>query len=197
MKKEKLELDYLIHYLGSDIEVLIAAYDLDDLDDMTEIESYLIGEFSYFKASIDSVDVNEIDGMLKLVIPDEVDIECYVSEVKPLLRSVKTMTKEEMKHFGLLIMNEAEMSSKKLGIGSFTSVDSVNPVLFYQDQKDEGDSVMITFVKEGLCCRTRPIPFKAYRWLFDNHFDIFGLIEKGLAVDKLKLKKDEQEKEDN
>lgn len=40
------------------------------------------------------------------------------------------------------------------------------------------------FVCEDLGTRTVPIPEECRQWLLSKHFDLFGLIEKGFAVDK-------------
>lgn len=107
----------------------------------------------------------------------------FIDKVKPILRSIKSMTKEEAYELGLLIMGEADMEDKKVGIGDITLNGNTYPVIMYQDQKDDEYSIMIQFSTMGIS-GIDLIPYEAYKWLLKNHFDIFGLIRLGLAVER-------------
>ena len=102
---------------------------------------------------------------------------------KPILRPIGSMTKEEAYEFGILLMGEADMEDKEVGIGKMVLMGSIYPTLMYQDKEDGGYSVMIHFSPIGISGMDL-IPHDAYEWLFKHHFDVFGLISKGLATKK-------------
>lgn len=77
-----------------------------------------------------------------------IDDEEETKVIKPYLRPMSSMTKEE----------EAELM--KLGVCEYA---------FHNDIYDVG-----TYVDEA---------FTALSWLFERHFDVNGLIEKGLAIE--------------
>ena len=106
-----------------------------------------------------------------------------ICAVKPVLRSLSSMTKEEAYEFGILLMGEADMEDKEVGIGKMVLMGSIYPTIMYQDKVDEDYSVMIQFSSTGISGMDL-IPYEAYEWLFKHHFDVFRLINKGLAIEK-------------
>ncbi len=106
-----------------------------------------------------------------------------VEDIKPLLRPLSSMSVREAEEFGSVLLGEADMEDKKVGVGSIELFGDKYPAIMYQDKEDEEYSVMVTFGEAGIG-GVREIPYAAYDWLFKNHFDIFGLIRKGLAVEK-------------
>ena len=93
---------------------------------------------------------------------------------KPILRPISSMTKEEAYEFGVLLISEADMEDKEVGIGEMTLMGVTYPIIAYKDK--EFSSIGISGIDL--------IPYEAYEWLFKHHFDVFGLIGKGLAISK-------------
>ena len=106
-----------------------------------------------------------------------------ICEVKPILRPLTSQTIEEAYEFGVLLTSEADMEDKKVGIGKMALMGSIYPTIVYKDKEDEEYSVTIQFSSIGIS-GIDLIPYEAYEWLFKHHFDVFGLIGKGLAVAK-------------
>lgn len=106
-----------------------------------------------------------------------------LKHIKPILRPLSSITKEEAYELGVLLMGEADMEDKEIGIGEMALMGDVYPTIMYQDQEDEDYSVMIQFSSIGISGMNL-IPYEAYEWLFNHHFDVFGLINKGLAIKK-------------
>lgn len=92
---------------------------------------------------------------------DDLVCECYLSEVKPYLRPMSSMTEEEKEElrseFGADIRDEDN--------GRHT--EEYGYVIVYHKFKDE----------------SWYIPFEAIDWLNAHHFDYRGLIEDGLALE--------------
>ena len=103
--------------------------------------------------------------------------------IKPALRPISSMSKKEAYEFGVLLTSEADMEDKEVGIGKMVIMGSIYPTLMYQDKEDEDYSIMIRFGSTGIS-GVYLIPYDAYEWLFNHHFDVFGLINKGLAIKK-------------
>lgn len=108
-------------------------------------------------------------------------------QVKPLLRPLSSITIEEAYKLGVLLTSEADMEDIEVGVGGIDVFGEYYTVVRYQDKVDEEYSFMIQFSPIGVV-GIDLIPYKAYKWLFKNHFDVFGLIEKGLAIDKTTFK---------
>lgn len=108
---------------------------------------------------------------------------------KPILRPISSMTKEEAYKLGTILISEADMEDKEIGVGEMKLMGDTYPTIMYQDQEDEEYSVMIRFSSIGVCMSgIVMMSYEAYEWLFENHFDVFGLIEKGLAINKTEIR---------
>ena len=107
----------------------------------------------------------------------------HLREVKPLLRPISSMTKEEAYEFGILLMGEADMEDKEVGIGEMRLMGATYPTIVYKDKEDEEYSITIQFSSVGIS-GIDLVPYEAYEWLFDHHFDVFNLIENNLAIAK-------------
>ena len=104
---------------------------------------------------------------------------------KPFLRSLSSMTKEEAYEFGVMLMGEADMDYKEIGVGEMELMGDTYPTIMYQDKMNEEYSVMVQFAPTGISVSVVDLmPYAAYEWLFEHHFDVFGLIDKGLAIEK-------------
>ena len=106
---------------------------------------------------------------------------------KPILRPIGSMTKEEAYELGTILISKADMEDKEIGIGEMTLMGVTYPTIMYKDQEDEDYSVTIQFSSIGIS-GIDLIPYEAHEWLFKHHFDVFGLVEKGLAIDKTTFK---------
>ena len=102
---------------------------------------------------------------------------------KPFLRPLSSITTEEAYELGILLTSEADMEDIEVGVGGVDVFGKYYTVVRYQDKVDEEYSFMIQFSPIGIV-GIDLIPYEAYEWLFKNHFDVFGLIEKGLAIEK-------------
>ena len=104
---------------------------------------------------------------------------------KPILRPIGSMTKEEAYEFGILLMGEADMEDKEVGIGEMALMGVTYPTIVYKDKEDEEYSVTIQFISIGISVSGMDIiPYEAYEWLFKHHFDVFNLIDRELAIKK-------------
>ena len=106
-----------------------------------------------------------------------------ICDVKPILRPLSSMTKEEAYELGTILISEADMEDKEVGIGEMALMEVTYPTIVYKDKEDEEYSVTIQFSSTGISGMDL-IPYEAYEWLFKHHFDVFGLIGKGLAIAK-------------
>jgi len=113
----------------------------------------------------------------------EISIDLALKVGKPILRPLSSMTKEEAYEFGVILIGEADMEDKEVGIGKMVLMGSIYPTIMYQDKENEDYSIMIQFSSTGISGMDL-IPYDAYEWLFKNHFDVFRLIDKGLAIEK-------------
>ena len=113
----------------------------------------------------------------------ETSIDLALKTGKPILRHLSSMTKEEAYELGVLLMGEADMEDKEVGIGKMVLMGSIYPTIMYQDKEDEDYSIMIQFSPIGISGMDL-IPYEAYEWLFKHNFDVFNLIDKGLAIAK-------------
>ena len=112
-----------------------------------------------------------------------------IGSIKPILRPINSMTKEEAYEFGILAVGEADMEDKEIGVGVMKLMRDTYPTIVYQDQEDEEYSVIIQFSSIGVYMSgIAMMSYEAYEWLFKNHFDVFDLIEKGLAINKTEIK---------
>jgi len=118
-----------------------------------------------------------------VLLNEDASTSASICEVKPILRPLSSMTKEEAYKFGVLLMGEADMEDKNIGVGEMVLMGSIYPSIMYQDKENEDYSVMIRFGSTGIS-GVYLIPYDAYEWLFKHHFDVFGLISKELAIAK-------------
>ena len=155
----KLELKHIAPYLPYDLQV--KCYDIvwsvEGLRDGVVMSLFLIDKYTLTSA--------------------------YLSDVKPILKPISSMTKEEAYELGILLISEADMEDKEIGIGEMTLMGVAYPTIVYKDKEDEEYSVTIQFSSIGIS-GIDLIPYEAYEWLFKNNFDVFGLINRGLAVIK-------------
>ena len=117
---------------------------------------------------------------LKLAEPS-IDLALKIG--KPILRPLSSITTEEAYELGVLLMGEADMEDKEVGIDKMVLMEVTYLTIMYQDKVDEDYSIMIQFSSTGISGMDL-IPYEAYEWLFNHHFDVFNLIDKGLAIAK-------------
>ena len=154
---KKLELKHIVHYLPYNLKI-------------------------YYNGKAWSIESVIMDNRVLLSNEDET-ASSFICVIKPILRPLSSMTKEEAYELGVLLMGEADMEDKEVGIGKMVLMGSIYPTLMYQDKEDEDYSVMIQFSSTGIS-GIDLIPYDAYEWLFNHHFDVFNLIDKGLAIAK-------------
>ena len=105
-------------------------------------------------------------------------------DIKPILRSLESISSRGIKELGEEVFGEQLKDAKYTMIN--TSFSSVNIDIddFFRIQIQLTDTMVITANDSG---DNVPVGLKVFEWFFKNHFDVFGLIEKGLAIDKNKL----------
>lgn len=111
----------------------------------------------------------------------ELEMAFNLRDVKPILRPISSITAKEATDFGNILLGEYEMEDRNVGVGSIQMGDTITPVIQFIDS--DGDSITVFFGKSEIAC-DEGISYEAYEWLFKHHFDIFYLIDKGLAIDK-------------
>ena len=156
----KLELKHIAPYLPYGLQVKC-------YDNIWNIDGYRVGSIKPL-----------------VVVNQHTLTSSHVREVKPLLRPLSSMTKEEAYELGVLLMGEAEMEDKEVGIGEMRLMGVAYPTIVYKDKEDEEYSVTIIHFSSIGISGMDLIPYEAYEWLFNHHFDVFRLIDKGLAIAK-------------
>ena len=116
-----------------------------------------------------------------------------VDEVKPILRPIRSITEDEAFEFLKRVMPESKRDLEK---GSYTFKNDEGIMCFNnKDYRLCDYSLIVDNDSMGVECEYKTGGYSCYypnisgyEWLFKHHFDVFGLIKKGLAVDKTKLK---------
>ena len=105
------------------------------------------------------IEVDEVDGVLLDFLGNDPFLfpQCYLSEVKPYLRPISSMTEEEKEEMHNLLSPEGTAIYKNDGIAL--------PINHY------GEYVTYEFMN------------RIIQYLLKNHFDFSGLIQKGLAIE--------------
>jgi len=113
----------------------------------------------------------------------ETNIDLALKIGKPILRPLSSMTKEEAYELGVIITSEADMEDMEVGVGGINIFGEYYTSISYQDKVDKEFSFVVQFSSIGIA-GLNPITYEVYEWLFSKHFDIFGLIDEGLAIEK-------------
>lgn len=111
-----------------------------------------------------------------------------IEEIKPLLNPVGSIQSRDARQLLELIFgvksNGLEINIKKDGEYAVL-IDASDECQWYYvsiynpKPNDSCISVEASYVDGDI---VQPIPYSVYEYLFSEHFDVFGLIEKGLAV---------------
>lgn len=121
------------------------------------------------------------DAEVKLISPYNDFGRCSVNDFFPILRPIKTITQEEARDLLSIVFNCDEF------VGLKTNGDSV-----ILKGRISYDLMELTLTIDGVWTYLEidDIPdnlstsYLVYEWLFKHHFDVFQLIDKGLAIDK-------------
>jgi hypothetical protein len=111
-------------------------------------------------------------------------IESEEESFKPILRPISNITEEEMKELYLLVFKRPfvgdNITHRDLGMKCERYVlwSGLERLFIYKDGDVEADSDLVHYKVH------RPTVLK---WMILKQFDVFGWIEKGLAIDKTKL----------
>ena len=103
--------------------------------------------------------------------------------IKPILRPLSSITLEEAYELGVILTSAADMENVEVEVGSVNVFGEHYTVVIYQDKTDEKLYFGVQFSSVGIA-GAEPMLHEVYTWIFKNHFDIFGLIDKGLAIEK-------------
>ena len=169
---------------------------------MTLELKHLVGYLPYgLKCRVKGYDDFEVDGVSlatkKISQSDcldsyDLELTFKVSECKPILRPLSDLTKEIDGVVHLVELAEIQcecdildykLQSKVIGGISTFGINYIND--------DYGSMVFGYDTFNGFGLHIKPMndilfvsnQLKLYEYLFKNHFDVYGLIEKGLAID--------------
>lgn len=120
---------------------------------------------------------------LLLVFENGSEMGFNIRDIKPILRPLESITIDEATEFGNVLLGEYEMKDREAGIGSIEMGNTITPILQFRSDNDYDDDILVFFGNDGISCG-ETVSYEAYDWLFKHHFDIFGLINKGLAIAK-------------
>ena len=174
----KLELKYLAPYLPYGIKVMVP-YGIDDL-----VGIHFSDDTDYNKTSITKHNINN----------PLANTECQTlnfTDIKPILRPMSDLDKEIKVNEDYVITMEEIFISAFGGIGGCGITNNGDKIFIAQYCTEK-----ITFNTSYLCFETYAIapdgesewnpPFnqlQLFEKLYQYHFDVFGLIEQGLAID--------------
>ena len=161
----KLELKHLAPYLPYDLQM-----------------AYIVKDEVVEVGSLNKVYINKLENH-----PIRYGINYNDAEhewmFKPLLRPLSSITIEEAYELGVIITSEADMEDMEVGVGGINLFGEYYTTINYQDKVDKTFSFVVQFSSIGIA-GINPITYEVYTWLFKNHFDVFGLIDEGLAIVK-------------
>lgn len=95
---------------------------------------------------------------------------------KPILRPLSELTEENWKNEVLGYYADLDIDISIYNSGN----DNKNDFGLSITYKLMGEVFTDLLINRG---RTKETPYHFFNWLIENHFDVFGLIEKGLAID--------------
>ena len=171
---EKLELKHIAPYLPYGLKARC--------DDETYrlAEKDRIGVIDYWDGEVEKISISPIDKNGYFL--------CNINECKPILRPMSDLYKPILPQNHIPIIELAkiayancypfELENNKLKItnGGF--------YYFYW-----GENSFITIYRFDGVGRVVPNQLELFQYLFQHHFDVFGLIDKGIAIDINKLNK--------
>lgn len=96
--------------------------------------------------------------------------------IKPILRSLSDLTNESWKEEVLMYYADLDIDIRIYNSGN----DNKNDFSLSITYKLMDDVFTDLLINRG---STRETQRHFFEWLLENHFDVFGLIEKGLAID--------------
>ena len=138
-----------------------------------------------FSVNLNDVRDNFPDELRTLKLA-ETNIDLALKTGKPILRPLSSITIEEAYELGVIITSEADMEDMEVGVGGINLFGEYYTTINYQDKVDKTFSFVVQFSSIGIA-GINPITYEVYTWLFKNHFDVFGLIDRGLAIDKYEV----------
>lgn len=110
---------------------------------------------------------------------------CGIKQPKPILRSIHTITEEEAKEliseaYGYRIDDlsvDVQVGRVDKFHGDMVSIRGMNK------HKKNSEYIIKIYLELGVFVKGIA-PYSINEWLFKNHFDVLGLIDKGLALEK-------------
>jgi len=179
-----LELKHLSAYLPYDLDVVCIDKGVTYFGKQISIHSFRIRK-------------NFISNNYQLVYENE---GVNIKDIKPLLRPLSQLT-QEIEHNGerfvpmieIVKMIEPyyvkidESTSDFNVINKCIGKDRVYQLRYKNNYNNQGEISMLNFHENEKCLwhSDRIIPIKCHDKLFEWHFDIYGLIENNLAIEKL------------
>ena len=106
---------------------------------------------------------------------------CNIKGVKPILRPINSITKEEARELINTIFNCEELTSVEVNGDEVVIEGRFSYDLMPIKLSIDG---VWTYLEVDEMTGDLSTNYLVYEYLFKHHFDVFGLIEKGLAIDK-------------
>lgn len=162
----KLELNHLTPYLPYGLMVNVNDSDLGIEDFTGEISSW-----EYYNTRFNVWSEYELES-------HKVSIE----SIKPILRPIHAITEEEALQLldlcAAVKCYDVRINKCSPDISISGSTGKYEFVVFINHKKTHAK------IHRKGCVRGVSLAYDVYEWLFKNHFDVFGLIDKGLALEK-------------
>ena len=140
-----------------------------------------------------SVYAIEVKGRLMLETEPMYVVFMNIKYVKPILRPLSSMTKKEAYDLLCLIVGIEDIGFEQSDL-DYISLNYEYDMLkikgeFPFDDYVCGTKYTINISNDGIACFDTEsngayIPHSAYDYLLSKHFDVFGLIDEGLAIEK-------------
>ena len=167
---------------------------------MNELELKHLAPYLPYGLSF-SVNLNDVrdnfPNELRTLKLAEISIDLALKKGKPILRPLYSMTKKEAYDLLCLIVGIEDIGFEQSDL-DYISLNYKYDMLeiegeFPFDDYVCGTEYTINISNDGIACFDTGsngvyISHSAYNYLFSKHFDIFGLIDEGFAIDKTTFK---------
>ena len=165
---------------------------------MNELELKHLAPYLPYGLSF-SVNLNDVrdnfPNELRTLKLAEISIDLALKKGKPILRPLSSITKEEAskllsKAQGVSVNEDTLRVLNNNNDTIIIQYEYLNDVLLCLSLSYTNRTFIATpYAIYGSHKRITPTPMFIYDWFIENHFDVFGLIDRGLAIEKITLNK--------
>lgn len=112
----------------------------------------------------------------KMTVNNVINTISRQERIKPILRPISDLLDESKEYFKIIKRKSLWMDCQNSSYSDFEIqchelINNTGCISISVNFKRDDENISLGFV------------YNDYQWLLENHFDIFGLIEKGLAID--------------